>query len=114
MVDVLGLLAVGGDVAADGGEAIGSLVAAELAADLGLELDHAQVALGRVVIERQGEVAGVGEEEVAMLGQRYGEVAGVLVRPVQLAAGHRWERGTGGLAAQLVPPFADFVVAGRR
>lgn len=41
LVDVLGLLAVGGDVAADGGEAGGSLVAAELAADLGLELDHA-------------------------------------------------------------------------
>ena len=31
----------GGDVAADGGEALGSVEASELAGDFGLELDHA-------------------------------------------------------------------------
>ena len=40
----------GGDVAADGGEALGAVEAAELAGDLGLELDHAEVSFGLVVV----------------------------------------------------------------
>lgn len=69
-MDVLGLLAVGGDVAADRGEAPGAGVASELAADLGSQLDHAQVALCLVVVEREGEVGRVGEEQIAVLCER--------------------------------------------
>jgi hypothetical protein len=49
-VEGLVLFAVGGDVGADGGEAGGAGGGAELAADLGLEFDHAEVPFGLVVV----------------------------------------------------------------
>ena len=106
-MDGLGLFAVGGDVAADGGEAGGAGGAAELAADLGLKLDHAQVAFGLVVVERQGQVAGVGEEQVAVLAERDGEVSGVFVRPVQVGARDCRRRSAGGPFAEGVPSSPD-------
>lgn len=66
----MGLFAVGGDVAADGGEAGGAGGVAEVAADLGLESEHAEVAFGLVVVERQGEVERVREVEVAVFGEQ--------------------------------------------
>lgn len=91
MVDGLGLFTVGGDVAADGGEAGCAGGAAELSADLGLEFDHAQVAFGLIVVERQGGVAGVGEEHVAVFAVRGDKVPGVLFVPcsyVRVATGN--------------------------
>ncbi len=68
LVDVLGLLSVGGDVAADGSEALGTGATAEFSADFGLKFHHAQVSLGRVVIERQAEVSSVSGTRVMDLG----------------------------------------------
>ena len=69
-----------------------------------------------VVVERQGEVAGVGQEEVAVFGEGVGEEAGVFVRPVEVGALDWWRGGAGCLVAQVVPASADLalLVGGER
>ena len=61
------MLAHRGDVAADGAEVSRSGERAPRAGDLLLELDHADVAFGLVVVERHGEVDGE-PEDVGSLG----------------------------------------------
>lgn len=95
----------GGDVAADRGEAFGSVEAAELAGDLGLELHHADVAFGLVVVERDVEVGREREEPVAVLNERGGEVVAVAFVGVPGSPGGRVGVRGVCLGAELVPSF---------
>ena len=57
MKDVGGLLSQSGKVGADVGEVGGALLGAEASRDLLLELGHADIALGLVVVERNTQIS---------------------------------------------------------
>ena len=88
MEDVGTLLMEGREVGADGREALDPGVGAEGAGDLLLELGHAHIALGLVVIEGHAQVGDEAQHLLALLAQALDEVVGRgLLDP---ALGARW------------------------
>lgn len=63
------MVAQGGEVPAEAREGGSAVWAAEAPGDLLLDLQHAQVALGLVVVERHPQIADEGEHGVAVGGQ---------------------------------------------
>ena len=72
---VAALFVGGGEVGAEREEVAGAGAGAPAAADLLLELDHADVAFGEVVVERDAEVVGEAEDLVAVAVEAGEEVA---------------------------------------
>ncbi len=80
------LLAHGGEIAADAAEGARALRAAEGAGDLLLHLDHADVALGLVVVEGDGGVVHESEHRALMGGEAVEEVLGLTLLAASPAA----------------------------
>src|SRR5262249_52089382 len=88
--DAFALLARGRDVAAEGKEGLGAFAAAPAAGGLLLQLDHAHVPLGLVVVEGDGEVAGEAEHVVFVAVEAQQQAARLaLPRPPTLAGPRR-------------------------
>ena len=69
LIGIDGLLAQGGEVGANGGERLGAIFAAEAAGDFLLELRHADVAFGLVVVEGHAQVGDEAQDLIAVLVQ---------------------------------------------
>src|SRR6266566_9649935 len=88
--DGMVVLARGAEVGAEREEYLGAGDRAPAAADLLLELDHSQVALGEVVIERDLEVVGEAKDLLAVTVQAHDQVSGRrLLDHAALARGDR-------------------------
>src|SRR5579875_1985348 len=69
------LLAQGGKVATNAAKGLSSSLAAKTPRNLLLHLDHAEIALGLVVIKRHGKVDGKAQHRIAVEGQPVQQIA---------------------------------------
>ena len=70
------LLANRGDVAADAAEGAGTLLSAEAAGDLLLHLEHADILLGQIIVERHPKVVHEAQRLTTILSQTGQQVLG--------------------------------------